>query len=219
MSGGVDSSVTAKLLVDEGYDVTGVYMKNWAEDIPGFNCPWETDLIDADAVATQLGIELITYDFQKNYREMVVQYMLDGYQSGITTNPDIMCNQEIKFKLFLNKALEDGADRIATGHYARLKNGLMYLAKDKHKDQTYFLYRVKKTAFDKTLFPLGNYKKAEVRKLAKEEGLITADKKDSVGLCFVGDVQVKDFLKEFAKQLSTHKAKKLANMKEQYFTP
>lgn len=120
MSGGVDSSVTAALLVEQGYDVTGVYMKNWSQDLPGMVCPWKEDYQDAKRVAVQLGIPFKMYDFQKEYRQKVVDYMLEGYQAGITPNPDIMCNQEVKFKLFLNAALEDGADMIATGHYARI---------------------------------------------------------------------------------------------------
>jgi len=197
MSGGVDSSVTAMILKDAGYEVTGVYMKNWAEDIPGFNCPWEEDLVDADAVAAQLGIKLKVFDFEKQYKDKVVKYMLDGYTSGITPNPDIMCNQEIKFKLFLETAIEEGADLIATGHYAKLDGGQLKKAIDQTKDQTYFLYRVDRDAFRKVLFPLGEFTKKQVRQKAESAGLVTAKKKDSVGLCFVGDVDVRDFLKEF----------------------
>jgi len=123
MSGGVDSSVTAALLLKQGYDVTGVYMKNWSQDLPGFDCPWKEDYQDAKRVAVQLGIPFKMYDFEKEYRHKVVDYMLEGYKAGLTPNPDIMCNQEVKFKLFLNAALEDGADMIATGHYARIKHG------------------------------------------------------------------------------------------------
>ncbi len=122
MSGGVDSSVTAALLKEQGYDVTGVYMKNWSQDLPGFNCPWKQDYQDAKRVAVQLGIPFKLYDFEQHYREKVVEYMLDGYRAGITPNPDIMCNQEVKFKLFLQAALADGADYIATGHYARISH-------------------------------------------------------------------------------------------------
>ena len=122
MSGGVDSSVTAALLKEQGYDVTGVYMKNWSQDLPGFDCPWKEDYQDAKRVAVQLGIPFKMYDFEKEYRHKVVDYMLEGYKAGLTPNPDIMCNQEVKFKLFLNAALEDGADMIATGHYARIKH-------------------------------------------------------------------------------------------------
>src|SRR6059058_3990865 len=124
MSGGVDSSVTAALLKEQGYAVTGVYMKNWSQDLPGFQCPWKEDYQDAKRVAVQLGIDFKMYDFESQYREKVVDYMLEGYKAGITPNPDIMCNQEVKFKLFLNAALDDGADMIATGHYARILAGV-----------------------------------------------------------------------------------------------
>lgn len=123
LSGGVDSSVTAALLKEQGYDVTGVYMKNWSQDLPGFVCPWKEDYQDAKRVAVRLGIPFKMYDFEKEYRHKVVDYMIDGYKAGFTPNPDIMCNQEIKFKLFLEAALEDGADMIATGHYARINPG------------------------------------------------------------------------------------------------
>lgn len=274
MSGGVDSSVTAALLLEQGYDVTGVFMKNWAQDLPGFKCPWREDLADAKRVAVQLGIPFKIYDFQKEYKQKVVDYMIEGYEAGITPNPDIMCNQEVKFKLFLETALEDGADMIATGHYARIfdsgstksqapllrqgfegqannkqiqnsndqnskpahlsrqptevltkvghsredgnpvgdseqsesvlsnikyqiSNIQLRQAVDANKDQTYFLYRITEEALSKTLFPLGEMTKPEVRAKAKELGLITAEKKDSVGICFVGEIGIKDFLKNF----------------------
>lgn len=194
MSGGVDSSVTAALLVEQGYTVTGVYMKNWSQDLPGMKCPWADDLADAKRVAVQLGIDLKVYDFETEYREKVVQYMIDTYKEGRTPNPDVMCNQEVKFKLFLDKALEDGADMIATGHYARTKNGELLMAKDTNKDQTYFLYRVTKSALERTLFPLGDYTKPEVRQLAEKHNLYTAKKKESMGVCFVGQVGMREFL-------------------------
>lgn len=197
MSGGVDSSVTAALLIDQGYKVTGVYMKNWTQDLPGMICPWAEDLADAKRVAVQLGIDLKVYDFEKQYRDRVVGYMIDAYRDGYTPNPDIMCNQEIKFKLFLDAALEDGADLVATGHYAATKDGQLLQAKDETKDQTYFLYRVKKEALDKTLFPLGELEKTEVREIAKEKGLFTASKKDSQGICFVGKVGIREFLNQY----------------------
>jgi tRNA-specific 2-thiouridylase len=197
MSGGVDSSVAALLLKEEGYKVVGVYMKNWSQDLPGMACPWKEDFQDAKRVAVKLGIEFKMYDFEKQYRQKVVDYMLDGFKAGITPNPDIMCNQEIKFKLFLETALEDGADLIATGHYAKVKDGKLFMATDDNKDQTYFLYRVTKEALDKTLFPLGDLTKPQVRELAKQAGLITADKKDSMGICFVGKVGIKDFLRQY----------------------
>lgn len=194
MSGGVDSSVTAALLKEQGYDVTGVYMKNWSQDIPGFVCPWKEDYQDAKRVAVQLGIDFKMYDFEKEYRQKVVDYMVAEYQAGRTPNPDIMCNQEVKFKLFLETALEDGADMIATGHYARIKDGKLLTGLDPNKDQSYFLYRVTEEALRKSLMPIGEMEKPEVRKLAKKLGLATADKKDSQGICFVGKVGIKEFL-------------------------
>jgi len=197
MSGGVDSSLTAALLVEQGYDVTGVYMKNWTQDLPGMRCPWADDLADAKRVAVHLGIPFKVYDFQTEYKQKVVDYMIDEYKAGRTPNPDIMCNQEVKFKIFLETALSDGADMIATGHYARVQEGCLLQAADDNKDQTYFLYRVSGVALNKTLFPLGEFKKPEVRKMAEERGLVTATKKDSQGICFVGSVGIKDFLSEF----------------------
>lgn len=224
MSGGVDSSVTAALLKERGYDVTGVYMKNWSQDLPGMICPWKEDYQDAKRVAVHLGIPFKMYDFEKQYRQKVVDYMLREYQAGHTPNPDVMCNQEIKFKLFLETALEDGADMIATGHYARVvrvksqesrSKSLSLPAKrsfaldscllspdsaqlcagvDPNKDQSYFLYRVSEDALRRSLMPIGEYEKPAVRKLARKFGLSTAEKKDSQGICFVGKVGIKDFL-------------------------
>ena len=218
MSGGVDSSLTAALLVEQGYDVTGVYMKNWSKDLPGFPCPWKEDYQDAKRVAVKLGIPFEMWDFEDEYFERVVQYMLDGFKAGITPNPDIMCNQEIKFKLFYELAREKGADFIATGHYARVSNsetesgfkadlnplsdeitdtGRLLQAADSNKDQTYFLYRVRNDALAHTLFPLGDMTKPEVREEAKKRGLITADKKESMGICFVGKVGIREFLTQY----------------------
>jgi tRNA-specific 2-thiouridylase len=197
MSGGVDSSVTAALLKERGYDVTGVYMKNWSQDLPGFTCPWKEDFQDAKRVAVQLDIPFKMYDFETEYRERVVDYMLDGYKAGITPNPDIMCNQEVKFKLFLETALKDGADMIATGHYARIDGGKLLAGLDTNKDQTYFLYRVREDALNKSLMPIGELQKPEVRELAKKLGLATAEKKDSQGICFVGKVGIREFLEQF----------------------
>ncbi len=194
LSGGVDSSVTAALLKQQGYEVIGAYMKNWSKDLPGFACPWKEDYQDAKRVAVQLGIDFKMFDFETQYRHKVVDYMVAEYQAGRTPNPDIMCNQEIKFKLFLETALEEGADMVATGHYANVKKGKLYRAKDDNKDQTYFLYRVNEDALKKTLFPLGKYTKPQVKALAKKLGLVTADKKESMGICFVGKVGIKDFL-------------------------
>jgi tRNA-uridine 2-sulfurtransferase len=197
MSGGVDSSVSAALLKQQGYNVVGIYMKNWSQDLPGLPCPWQDDYQDAKRVAVQLGIDFKMYDFETDYRHKVVDYMLDGFRAGITPNPDIMCNQEIKFKLFLETALEDGADLIATGHYAKTKNGRLFMAKDSHKDQTYFLYRITEKALKKTLFPLGGYTKPQVREMAAKFKLATANKKESMGICFVGKVGIKEFLQQY----------------------
>ncbi len=200
LSGGVDSSVTAALLKEQGYAVTGVYMKNWSQDLPGMPCPWKDDYMDAKRVAVQLGIPFKMYDFENEYRQKVVDYMVQEYKEGRTPNPDIMCNQEIKFKLFLETALEDGADFVATGHYANVVHKptpQLHIAKDANKDQTYFLYRIQEKALAKTLFPLGSYTKPEVRKLATKFKLITATKKESMGICFVGKVGIKDFLSQY----------------------
>lgn len=197
MSGGVDSSLTAALLVEQGYEVTGVYMKNWTQDLPGMKCPWADDLADAKRVAVQLGTDFKVFDFEADYKEKVVQYMIDEYKLGRTPNPDIMCNQEVKFKLFLETALEDGADLIATGHYARVVDGNLQKAVDETKDQTYFLYRVTSEALSKTLFPLGEFKKSDVRKMATDRGLYTASKKDSQGICFVGQIGIREFLSQY----------------------
>jgi tRNA-specific 2-thiouridylase len=197
LSGGVDSSVTAALVKEQGYNVVGVYMKNWSRDLPGFDCPWKEDYQDAKRVSVQLGIDFLMFDFEKEYHDKVVDYMIDEYKAGRTPNPDIMCNQEVKFKLFLETAREQGADMIATGHYARTKNGQLLTAVDESKDQTYFLYRAKKQALEKTLFPLGEYKKTQVRELAKKCKLVTAAKKESMGICFVGSVGIKEFLQNY----------------------
>ena len=204
MSGGVDSSVAAALLVEQGYDVTGVYMKNWSEDLPGMHCPWAEDVADAKRVAVGLGIDFRVFDFQKEYKQNVVDYMIREYQAGRTPNPDIMCNQEVKFKIFLEASLAAGADYIATGHYARVahessSSAKLLRARDGNKDQTYFLYRVTSEALSKTIFPLGDFTKAEVREMAKERGLWTASKKESMGICFVGQVGIREFLSEYVK--------------------
>lgn len=211
MSGGVDSSLSAALLLEQGYKVTGVYMKNWTGDIAGWPCPWREDFLSAQRSAVALGIDLLVFDFQKDYKQKVVDYMISEYSAGRTPNPDIMCNQEIKFKLFLDTALEHGADMIATGHYASIKKIKvqnskfkkvaklkLQTAKDKKKDQSYFLYRITQAALGKTLFPIGGYaSKDEVRREAKKRSLPNASRPDSQGICFVGEVGMRDFLKEF----------------------
>ena len=247
MSGGVDSSVSALLLQEQGFEVVGVYMKNWSRDLPGMKCPWAEDLADAKRVAVKLGIDFEVWDFEDAYREKVVEYMLSEFRKGNTPNPDVMCNQEIKFKLFYEKAMEAGADFIATGHYARVENmpsaneakseeclseehirrrgeygateprndgregafrgeassdlalgsPVLLRAVDENKDQTYFLYRISEEALAHTIFPIGEMLKPEVKKLAEERGLHNAYKKESMGVCFVGEVGMKDFLREY----------------------
>ena len=197
MSGGVDSSVTAVLLKNAGYHVVGVYMKNWSKDLPGMKCPWAEDLADAKRVATKLDIDFRIFDFETEYHAKVVDYMIEEFRKGNTPNPDVMCNQEIKFKLFYDIAISQGADFIATGHYAISEDGNLKLATDTNKDQTYFLYRISDEAISQTLFPLGKMLKPEVKQLAAEFGLDNAYKKESMGVCFVGEVGIKDFLQEY----------------------
>lgn len=202
MSGGVDSSLSAALLKEQGYDVTGVYMKNWTQNFAGFECPWEQDITDANAVAAQLDLPFEVFDFQKEYKQKVVDYMLAEYQAGRTPNPDVMCNQEIKFKVFLETALEKGADFIATGHYARSQDGKLLKGVDASKDQSYFLYRVPEKALRRTLMPIGEMKKTAVREEAKKRGLVTAEKEDSQGICFVGEVGIRSFLDEYVTDIT-----------------
>ncbi|HEY6737197.1 MAG TPA: tRNA 2-thiouridine(34) synthase MnmA [Candidatus Saccharimonadia bacterium] len=197
MSGGVDSSVTAALLKQQGYSVVGVYMKNWTQDIAGVECPWRQDLADARAAAATIDIPFKVFDFQAEYKQHVVDAMVAEYQAGRTPNPDVLCNQEIKFQLFLQAALADGAELIATGHYARVRDGQLLQAADSAKDQTYFLYRATAEALGCTLFPLGNLTKPEVRRLADQFGLPNAKKPDSQGICFVGEVGMKEFLRQY----------------------
>ena len=197
MSGGVDSSVSALLLQQQGYKVVGVYMKNWSKDLPGMKCPWAEDLADAKRVAVKLGLDFEVWDFEGAYREKVVEYMLEEFRKGNTPNPDVMCNQEIKFKLFYEEAMKRGADFIATGHYARIIDGKLARAVDENKDQTYFLYRISEEALAHTIFPIGDMLKPDVKKMAEENGLHNAYKKESMGVCFVGEVGMKDFLKEY----------------------
>jgi len=197
MSGGVDSSLSALLLKEQGYNVVGVYMKNWSRDLPGMKCPWAEDLADAKRVAVRLGIDFKVFDFETEYKQKVVDYMLSEFEKGRTPNPDIMCNQEIKFKLFYETAMEDGADLIATGHYARTDGKNLLMAVDQNKDQTYFLYRISEDAIAHTLFPVGGMLKPDVKKLAAKKGLENAYKKESMGVCFVGEVGMEDFLKQY----------------------
>ncbi len=201
MSGGVDSSVAAYLLLQQGYDVQGLFMKNWEEDDHNGQCSAEQDLSDADAVAKRLGMNLHTRNFSSEYWENVFQYFLAEYQRGRTPNPDILCNKEIKFKTFLEHALALGADHIATGHYARITHtdGCYRLlkAKDQNKDQSYFLHTLDQQQLSHTLFPLGELEKPEVRRIAEEQGFINAEKKDSTGICFIGERKFKEFLSQY----------------------
>lgn len=201
MSGGVDSSVAALLLKQEGYDVVGIFMKNW-DDTDEFGvCTATEDFDDVVRVCNQLDIPYYAVNFEKQYWDKVFTYFLDEYKAGRTPNPDVMCNKEIKFKAFLDHALSLGADYVATGHYARVRerNGRYELLRgvDDNKDQTYFLNQLTEDVLSKVMFPLGNMHKSEVRKIAKEHGLATATKKDSTGICFIGERNFKEFLSEY----------------------
>jgi tRNA-specific 2-thiouridylase len=202
ISGGVDSSVAALLLLEQGYHVEGLFMKNWEEDDTEEYCSAAVDLADAQAVCDKLGIKLHTANFSAEYWDRVFEYFLAEYKAGRTPNPDIMCNKEIKFKAFLDYALDMGADYIATGHYARVddtKSGEIQMLRgiDNNKDQTYFLYTLGQTQLSKTLFPVGEIEKSEVRDIAEKAGFVTAKKKDSTGICFIGERKFKDFLQRF----------------------
>lgn len=197
MSGGVDSAVSAYLLREAGHEVVGVYMKNWSKNLPGMKCPWAEDLADAKRTAVKLGLDFRVFDFENEYKQKVVDYMIAEYQKGKTPNPDIMCNQEIKFKLFAETAFEQGAEMIATGHYARTDGANLLRAIDDNKDQTYFLYRIAADVIPKTIFPVGEMTKPEVKALAEKIGLSVAHKSESMGVCFVGEANMKDFLSEF----------------------
>ena len=197
MSGGVDSAVSAYLLQRQGHEVIGVYMKNWSKNLPGMKCPWAEDLADPKRVAVKLGIDFRVFDFEAEYKQKVVDYMLAEYQKGNTPNPDIMCNQEIKFKLFAETAFEQGAEAIATGHYAKTRGCDLIMAADTNKDQTYFLYRIAPEVIKRTIFPVGDMQKTEVKALAEQIGLAVAHKPESMGVCFVGEANMRDFLAEF----------------------
>ncbi|TQV76924.1 tRNA 2-thiouridine(34) synthase MnmA [Aliikangiella marina] len=201
MSGGVDSSVAAYLLKQQGYDVIGVFMKNWEEDDTDEYCAAAEDMADAKSIADKLEIPFKSINFAAEYWDRVFEYFLEEYRSGRTPNPDIMCNKEIKFKAFLDYAKILGADYIATGHYARVERvgdaTLMLRGNDSNKDQTYFLYTLQQAQLNKTLFPVGELEKSEVRKIAEEQGFVTANKKDSTGICFIGERKFKDFLQQY----------------------
>lgn len=208
ISGGVDSSVAAILLKKQGYNVIGLFMRNWDSSInndylgnPNINnndiCPQEQDYNDALKVCDKLGIKLHRIDFVKEYWDYVFEYFLDELKRGRTPNPDIMCNKYIKFDLFVKEAKKLGADFIATGHYAKIDNGYLKKSKDSNKDQTYFLSQVSKEQLQNVLFPLGDIEKSNVRKIAADYGLVTATKKDSTGICFIGERNFTNFLENY----------------------
>lgn len=203
LSGGVDSSVTAHLLQQEGYEVIGLFMRNWHDETVTLSndCPWIDDSNDALLVAQHLGIPFQVLDLSKEYKERIVDYMFAEYEAGRTPNPDVLCNREIKFDVFLKAAMELGADYVATGHYCRKttsEDGIHHLLAglDPNKDQSYFLCQLSQEQLSKALFPIGNLQKSEVRAIAKEIGLVTAEKKDSQGLCFVGKISLPEFLQQ-----------------------
>lgn len=207
LSGGVDSSVAAYLLKEQGYEVIGLFMKNWHDDSVTISeeCPWLEDSNDALIVAEKIGIPFQTVDLSKEYKERIVDYMFREYEMGRTPNPDVLCNREIKFDVFMKIALQLGADYVATGHYCRkgvLKSDTgretyqLLAGKDDNKDQSYFLCQLSQAQLAKTLFPIGELTKPEVRQIASERKLVTADKKDSQGLCFIGKVRLPEFLQQ-----------------------
>lgn len=205
MSGGVDSSVAAMLLKQQGYEVTGLFMKNWEDDDDSDYCSTRQDLVDVASVCDMLGIDLEVVNFSAQYKDRVFAEFLDEYKAGRTPNPDILCNSEIKFRCFLDHAMQLGAERIATGHYARVREWQndgrsefqLLKAEDGTKDQSYFLYRLNQAQLSKTLFPLGDLYKREVRKLAANAGLHVAEKKDSTGICFIGERPFREFLMRY----------------------
>ena len=198
MSGGVDSSVTAYLLQQQGHQVTGLFMKNWDEDDGTEYCTAIEDLADAQAVADKLGIELKTVNFAAEYWDEVFEHFIEEYQAGRTPNPDILCNREIKFKAFLDYARTLGAEAIATGHYVRrTQQGHLLRGLDGNKDQSYFLHALSTAQVSSALFPVGELEKPEVRRIAEEQGFVTARKKDSTGICFIGERRFSDFLKRY----------------------
>ena len=207
LSGGVDSSVTAYLLQQQGHEVIGLFMRNWNDASVTLEdeCPWIEDSNDALLVAQKLGIPFQVIDMSELYKERIVDYMFDEYQKGRTPNPDVLCNREVKFDVFMKTALSLGAEKVATGHYARVHSTIdesgkevfhLLAGKDNNKDQSYFLCQLSQDQLSKALFPIGELTKPEVREIAKEQGLVTADKKDSQGLCFIGKVSLPTFLQQ-----------------------
>ncbi|MDB4164017.1 tRNA 2-thiouridine(34) synthase MnmA [Flavobacteriaceae bacterium] len=221
LSGGVDSSVAAYLLVKQGYDVVGIFMKNWHDDTVTISneCPWVEDSYDAMIVAEKLSIPFQTIDLSKEYQERIIDYMFTEYKIGNTPNPDILCNREIKFDVFLEIAKNLGADYVATGHYCRVvteNNQFKLLSgKDSNKDQSYFLCQLSQKQLSKVIFPVGELNKKEVRLIAKEQNLVTAEKKDSQGLCFVGKVKLPEFLQQKLK-IKKGLVVKISNNNRQY---
>lgn len=198
MSGGVDSSVTAHVLKKQGYDVIGIFMKNWDDTDENGVCTATEDYNDVIEVCNQIGIPYYAVNFEKEYWDKVFTYFLDEYKKGRTPNPDVMCNKEIKFKAFLDHAMNLGADYVATGHYARIhrhEDGHVEMLRgvDNNKDQTYFLNQLSQQQLSKVMFPIGDIEKSEVRRIAEEQGLVTAKKKDSTGICFIGEKNFKHF--------------------------
>lgn len=201
MSGGVDSSLTAALLKEQGFDVVGLFMKNWEEKDENGVCKASLEFEDVERVCRQLDIPFYSVNFVKEYQEHVFKFFLEEYEKGYTPNPDILCNREIKFKVLLDRALQLGGDFLATGHYCRTNSShLLLKGLDPGKDQSYFLHAVKSEQLSKVLFPVGELHKAEVRKLALERGLATHDKKDSTGICFIGERNFKGFLSQYLKK-------------------
>ena len=206
LSGGVDSSVTAHLLLEQGYEVIGMFMRNWVDDsvIISEECPWVEDSNDALAVAEKLGIPFHVIDLSAEYKERIVDYMFREYELGRTPNPDVLCNREVKFDIFLKAAMKLKADYVATGHYCQKEttevNGKevhrLIAGADQNKDQSYFLCQLNQEQLSKALFPIGHLQKPEVRAIAKELDLVTAEKKDSQGLCFIGKVRLPEFLQQ-----------------------
>jgi tRNA-specific 2-thiouridylase len=196
MSGGVDSSVAALLLKRQGYDVVGCFIRGWYGNI---NCMWKQDRRDAMRVCAKLDIPFLTIDAEKEYKKDVVDYMIREYKAGRTPNPDVMCNQHIKFGIFLKRAIKMGADYIATGHYIKLNKNKLFQAKDLNKDQSYFLWTLKQNQLKYCLFPLNDLTKPQVRELARKNNLSTAEKRDSQGVCFIGEFDIADFLKKYIK--------------------
>ena len=202
MSGGVDSSVTAHVLKEQGYDVIGIFMKNWDDTDENGVCTATEDYNDVIEVCNQIGIPYYAVNFEKEYWDKVFTYFLDEYKKGRTPNPDVMCNKEIKFKAFLDHAMNLGADYVATGHYARIhrhEDGHVEMLRgvDNNKDQTYFLNQLSQQQLSKVMFPIGDIEKSEVRRIAEEQGLVTAKKKDSTGICFIGEKNFKTFLSQY----------------------